>query len=302
MQDDTQWLSQYLDYLEHQKRFSKNTLAAYRRDLLRLQEYCAANEIASIIELDTQQIRTYVAYRHRQGLSGRSLQRELSSIRRFIAYLQREGVLKANAALGVSSPKVIRKLPAPLDVDQMVTLLAVDGDDVLSLRDQTMMELMYGAGLRLSEMVSLNCDSIDLHQGLLPVKGKGAKVRLVPIGKHARESLEQWMAVRSRLAQPDEDALFVSNRGTRISRRNVQQRMKHWGLQQGIDSSVHPHRLRHSFASHLLESSGDLRAVQELLGHADISTTQIYTHVDFQHLAEVYDRAHPRAKNKRLKP
>jgi len=294
-------LDRYISYLEHQKRFSPHTLSSYRRDLDQLLGYLEQHN-KPLLELDAHQVRAYVAWRHRCGLGGRSLQRELSSIRQFFAYLQREGVLKHNPAVGVGAPKARRKLPLPLDVDQMVQLLDLETAGVVELRDQAMMELMYGAGLRLSELVGLNCDRVDFQQSLLPVLGKGSKTRLVPLGRFALNSLQQWLQVRAQWAHGDEPALFVSRRGTRISQRSVQQRMKTWGERQGLDSRVHPHRLRHSFASHLLESSGDLRAVQELLGHADISTTQIYTHVDFQHLAKIYDQAHPRAKTRRNKP
>ncbi len=242
-------------------------------------------------------MRAYVAARHRKGLGGRSLQRELSAVRSFFNYLHREGEIKNNPVIGVSAPKTSRKLPTPLDVDEMAQLLNVSRDTPMAVRDWAMMELMYSAGLRLAELVSLNIDSIDLADNSVPVSGKGSKTRIVPIGRFAKESLKQWLKERGQKANPDETALFISSRGTRISTRAVQQRMKQWGITQGIDSPVHPHRLRHSFASHLLESSGDLRAVQELLGHADISTTQIYTHIDFQHLAKVYDAAHPRAKS-----
>ena len=241
-------------------------------------------------------MRIYVATRHRKGLGGRSLQRELSAIRSFFYYLRREREVQNNPVIGVRAPKTGRKLPAPLDVDEMGQLLNVPKETPLAIRDWAMMELMYSGGLRLAELVSLNVENLDLIDCSMPVLGKGAKTRIVPIGRFARESLKQWLAERAKLVKVHETALFVSRNGTRLSARSVQQRMKNWGLVQGIESPVHPHRLRHSFASHLLESSGDLRAVQELLGHADISTTQIYTHIDFQHLAKVYDAAHPRAK------
>lgn len=292
---------QYIDYLKHQKRYSPHTIANYKRDLTRFKEYCIQHQLLDLSDIDSHQVRAYIAYRHRTGLGGRSLQRELSSVRLFFSYLQRENLLEHNPAVGVSTPKPVRKLPQPLDVDQMAQLLDVENDSVLDQRDQAMMELMYGAGLRLSELVSLDLGSVDLEQSMVPVTGKGSKVRIVPIGKFAKTSLQQWLLVRTQIAHVDESALFVSSRGKRISVRTVQQRIKQRGKRQGIDVNVHPHQLRHSFASHLLESSGDLRAVQELLGHADISTTQIYTHIDFQQLAKVYDQAHPRAKIKRDK-
>jgi integrase/recombinase XerC len=201
----------------------------------------------------------------------------------------------------LTAPKAERKLPSPLDVDQVSRLLSDKGvDKPVLIRDLAMMELMYSSGLRLAELISLNIDDVDFQEGTLPVTGKGSKTRVLPVGRYALDSLKRWLSVRDSMCpSPQQRALFVSQRGQRISERNVQERFRQWGIRQAIDSHIHPHRLRHSFASHLLESSGDLRAVQELLGHSDISTTQIYTHLDFQHLAEVYDRAHPRAKKRR---
>ena len=289
-------LNAFYRYLESEKRYSSHTIINYQRDLSRFRDYCQQNHLEQWAQVDSHLMRAYVAARHRKGLGGRSLQRELSAIRSFFNFLRREAEVKTNPVTGISAPKTPRKLPTPLDVDEMSQLLSVARDTPLAIRDWAMMELMYSGGLRLAELVSLNIDSIDLLDNSVPVSGKGAKTRIVPIGRYAKESLKQWLNERNSLANPEETALFVSSCGTRISTRTVQQRMKQWGVTQGIDSPVHPHRLRHSFASHLLESSGDLRAVQELLGHADIATTQIYTHIDFQHLAKVYDAAHPRAK------
>jgi integrase/recombinase XerC len=292
-------LDAFFQYLISEKRYSPHTIKNYQRDLRHFLDHCQTHDLGRWADVDNHFMRTYVATRHRKGLGGRSLQRELSAIRSFFHFLSREGEVKSNPVTGISAPKTARKLPTPLDVDEMSQLLNLSHDTPMAMRDWAMMELMYSAGLRLAELVSLNIDSIDLADDSVPVTGKGAKTRIVPIGRFAKQSLQQWLTERSKLANSDETALFVSNRGTRISVRTVQQRMKHWGIVQGVDTPVHPHRLRHSFASHLLESSGDLRAVQELLGHADISTTQIYTHIDFQHLAKVYDAAHPRAKSKR---
>lgn len=290
------WLHAFYEYLKNEKRYSPHTLSNYQRDLKVFFQYCGQKDIMQWSSVDAHLMRAYVATRHRKGLGGRSLQRELSAIRSFFNFLRRENHLDNNPVIGISAPKTPRKLPTPLDVDEMGQLLNVAADTPIAVRDWAIMELMYSGGLRLAELVSLNIDSIDLADNSVPVTGKGAKTRIVPIGRFAKESLRLWFKERPKLAKQGETALFVSNRGTRISTRAVQQRMKDWGITQGIDSPVHPHRLRHSFASHLLESSGDLRAVQELLGHADISTTQIYTHLDFQHLAKVYDAAHPRAK------
>jgi integrase/recombinase XerC len=299
---DQDWIEQFLAHLETERRLSPHTLSNYRRDLAGVLDFCQSGDIASWSALDSQQVRAYLAARHRQGIGGRSLARSLSALRSFLNFLVREGLLKKNVAQGVSAPKSPRKLPEPLDADEMERLLAgglaAPADDLLAARDSAMLELMYSSGLRLAELVSLNVGDIDLADGSLEVTGKGNKKRVVPVGRYAREAIARWQQLRANLAGPDETALFVSRQGTRLTPRAVQQRFRHWGIKQGIDSRVHPHKLRHAFASHLLESSGDLRAVQELLGHADIATTQIYTHLDFQHLAEVYDKAHPRARKK----
>jgi integrase/recombinase XerC len=297
--DGSQWIPAFIEHLRSEKRYSPHTLSNYQRDLTAFCAYCENNALVNWSDLDSHHLRAYVAARHRRGLSGRSLQRELSAIRRFFEFLRREQVVKHNPVTGISAPKAPRKLPAPLDVDQMSRLLTLTDKQPIAVRDWAMMELLYSSGLRLAELVSLNIDSVDLKDGSLPVTGKGAKTRVLPLGRFAKAALQQWLQVRAQLAGPEEKALFVSLRGSRISPRAVQQRLRDWGIRQGVDSAVHPHRLRHSFASHMLESSGDLRAVQELLGHADISTTQVYTHLDFQHLAKVYDQAHPRAKRRR---
>lgn len=295
---DNQWVVKFLDSLRHERRLSANTISSYQLDLSHFSEYCRQNNLNHWQVIDSHHIRQYVSWRHRGGLSGRSLQRELSAIRSFYKYLTREEQVKINPVIGVSTPKTRRKLPMPLDVDQMDQLLAIDGKDPLELRDWAMMELMYSSGLRLAEVAGLNIGDIDFHDATVPVTGKGSKMRILPVGRLAIESLKVWLKARTKIANIDEPALFVSSRGGRLSHRAIQQRLAQWGLKQGVDIHVHPHRIRHSFASHMLESSGDLRAVQELLGHADISTTQIYTHLDFQHLAKVYDEAHPRAKKK----
>jgi len=297
------WQQRYLDHLRLERRLSPHTVSNYQRDLQRLQEYCEASGIDDWRGLDSHHLRAFVARRHRQGLNGRSLQRELSAVRRFFDFLVRESVLKANPAQGINAPRAQKKLPNALDVDQVSRLLQPEQStskqaDPLQLRDLAMLELMYSSGLRLAELLSLNVGDIDSRDHTVPVTGKGSKTRIVPVGSQAIAALKAWLKVRGQLAQEQEQALFVSQRGGRLSARAVQQRFYQWGIRQGLDSRLHPHRLRHSFASHILESSGDLRAVQELLGHADISTTQIYTHLDFQHLARVYDKAHPRARKK----
>lgn len=264
-----------------------------------LLEFVNAQEVHQWNELDGRQIRSFVAWRHRQGIGGRSLQRNLSATRAFYRYLIGEGVAQHNPAEGVQAPKSPKKLPKLLDVDQAAKLLEIDAKDTLAIRDRAILELMYSSGLRLSELVMLDLVSLDLADAVVTVVGKGNKTRAIPIGKQARKAIKQWLNIRDKMANNEELAVFVSQRGNRISRRSIQQRLSQWAIKQGITSHVNPHMLRHSFASHLLESSGDLRAVQELLGHADISTTQVYTHLDFQHLANVYDDAHPRAHKKK---
>ena len=289
-------IHQFLGTLQH---LSIHTQKAYQRDLVVLLKFADAHDVQKWNELDGRQIRSFVAWRHRQGIGGRSLQRNLSAARAFYRYLMGEGVARHNPAEGVQAPKSPRKLPKLLDVDQAAQLLEIDDRGPLAIRDKAILELMYSSGLRLSELVMLDLDSLDLADAVVTVTGKGKKTRSVPVGRYAREAIKQWLKIRGGIANNEEMAVFVSQRGKRISRRSIQQRLKQWAMKQGLTNHVNPHMLRHSFASHLLESSGDLRAVQELLGHADISTTQVYTHLDFQHLANVYDDAHPRARKKK---
>ncbi len=292
-------IESFLGHLAHERRLSEQTLIAYRRDLERLSDWLSEAESLAIEKLDEQAVRQYLAWRHRHGASGKTLQRELSSLRSLYRWLLREGLAGSNPAVGVRAPKSPRRLPATLDADQLCSLLDHPADDdLLAIRDQAMVELFYSSGLRLAELVSVNVGDIDMAEGELGVLGKGSKTRRVPVGLKAREAVQRWMQVRANLAGAGEPALFVSSSGTRINPRTVEVRIARWARLQGATRDLHPHLLRHSFATHLLESSGDLRAVQELLGHADIGTTQIYTHLDFQHLAQVYDQAHPRAKKK----
>lgn len=285
----------FLGTLQH---LSVHTRKAYAGDLAFFLNYCRQLDVVNWQDLDGRQVRGYITQRHRQGTGGRSLRRNLSSIRAFYKYLLAKGEVTKNPAEGITTPKTEKRLPKTLDVDQTARLVEIKGDKALTLRDRAILELMYSSGLRLAECVSLDIYSVDIRDGLVTVTGKGNKTRRVPVGNYALGAVSAWLKVRPQLAALDETALFVSNRGKRISARSVQQRMRHWALKQGMDTNVHPHMLRHSFATHLLESSGDLRAVQELLGHADISTTQIYTSLDFQHLASVYDQTHPRARKK----
>ena len=285
----------FLGTLQH---LSVHTRKAYAGDLAFFLNYCKELDVVKWQDLDGRQVRGYITQRHRQGTGGRSLRRNLSSIRAFYKYLLSRGEVTKNPAEGITTPKTEKRLPKTLDVDQTSRLVEIKGDKALTLRDRAILELMYSSGLRLAECVSLDIYSVDIRDGLVTVTGKGNKTRKVPVGNYALEAVSAWLKVRPQLAALDETALFVSTRGKRLSARSVQQRMRHWALKQGLDTNVHPHMLRHSFATHLLESSGDLRAVQELLGHADISTTQVYTSLDFQHLASVYDQTHPRARKK----
>lgn len=293
------WVERFLHYLADERRLSPRTVESYGRDLQALLAWLDTEQIHHWRQLTQHQVRHYLAERHRKGRSPKSLHRELSSLRSLYRYLMRENAADANPALGVRAPKVRRKLPATLDADQLAQILAFDDDSPVGRRDRAIMELFYSSGLRLAELVALDPGDIDFGEGMVEVTGKGAKTRRVPVGRLAIEALRAWLAVRPSLACAEEPALFVGVRGRRISRSMVQRLMNQRALEQGAPGHIHPHLLRHSFASHLLESSGDLRAVQELLGHANISTTQIYTHLDFQHLAEVYDKAHPRARRKK---
>lgn len=292
-------LAGYLAELAEQRRLSPHTVSNYRRDLGKL--LAAAGE-TPLGQLQVHQIRRYVAQLHGEGLSGRSLARTLSAWRGFFAWLGEHGAVPANPCEGVRSPKAPRLLPKALAVDEAARLLAPveEGDPRLAARDAAIFELFYSSGLRLAELAALDCEALDsvLHEGELRVLGKRSKARLVPVGSKARQALAAWAEVRGELAAVDEPALFVGQRGRRLSHRMIQLRLSRQAVLAGLPRHVHPHMLRHSFASHVLQSSGDLRAVQEMLGHASIASTQVYTHLDFQHLAKVYDTAHPRAKRK----
>nr|WP_197975908.1 MULTISPECIES: tyrosine recombinase XerC [Pseudomonas] len=287
----------YCTHLRSERQVSVHTLDAYRRDLTKVVEFCEKEGLATWQALDIQLLRRLIARQHQQGQSSRSLARLLSAVRGLYRYLNREGLCSHDPANGLAPPKGERRLPKTLDTDRALQLLegAVE-DDFLAHRDQAILELFYSSGLRLSELTSLDLGQLDLADGLVQVHGKGSKTRVLPVGRKARAALEQWLALRS-MSNPVDDAVFVSQQGRRLGPRAIQVRVKAAGERE-LGQNLHPHMLRHSFASHLLESSHDLRAVQEMLGHADIATTQIYTHLDFQHLASVYDSAHPRAKRK----
>jgi integrase/recombinase XerC len=285
----------FLRYLRVERQLSPLTQSSYARQLTALLDIAMDLGVAQWQQLDVNHVRAMATRSKRKGLQSASLALRLSALRSFLDYLVEHGRLKANPAKAVSAPRGNHHLPQNLDVDEVDRLLDINLEDPLAVRDRTMMEVMYGDGLRLAELVNLDCGHIDLDAGEVWVTGKGNKERKLPLGKTAIVWLRHWLALRGAFA-PVDQALFVAKTGQRISMRNVQKRFAEWGIKQGIDSHVHPHKLRHSFATHMLESSGDLRAVQELLGHANLSTTQIYTHLDFQHLAQVYDAAHPRAK------
>ena len=287
----------FIRHLASETRHSPRTCDNYQRDLQRLALWLTSR-VESWSAVDVHHIRYYVAHLSREGLGGQSIARHLSAIRRFYQYLLRENLARDNPALDVRAPKRGRRLPKVADVDQLQQLLDTPPDDPLEVRDLAMFELMYSSGLRLAELAALDLPALDFAGGELRVTGKGGKERLLPVGGKAVSALKQWLALRPGLAGEHEPAVFVSQRGARLSRRSIQARLARWGLRTGADQRLHPHLLRHSFASHMLESSGDLRAVQELLGHADIATTQVYTHLDFQHLARVYDRSHPRARRR----
>ncbi len=296
---DCAWVQGFLDHLQQERRLSGHTVQAYRRDLAALSGFCREHGLPGWDGLDVADVRAYAAWLHRRGKGGRSVQRALSAARTFYRYLLREGLAKTNPALGVVAPKSARKLPKVLEADRVSALLDVGEQDALAVRDRAIMELMYSSGLRLSEVIGLRMRDMDLREGVVEVTGKGNKQRIVPIGRYACDAIRRWLETRAAFCSSDEVSLFVSRRGKSMSPRSVQQRIRRWAVARGLGTHVHPHMLRHSCASHLLESSGDLRAVQELLGHADIRTTQVYTHLDFQHLAKVYDKAHPRARRKR---
>lgn len=294
----------FLQQIAVERQVSAHTASAYRRDLDKLCRYAAKQSLASTRDLQSPQLRHCLALLHKGGLSSRSLQRWLSACRSFFNFALDKGWMDNDPSAGIQAPKSEHHLPKTLDADQVGQLLEAsgttfNGNTFIELRDRAMLELMYSCGLRLSEMVSLDIKALDLADAELRVSGKGNKARLLPIGRLAVGALKAWLPIRRDCPRAVGDALFISQRGTRLQARAVQKRFAKIGIIQGVDTPLHPHMLRHSFASHMLESSGDLRAVQELLGHANISTTQIYTHLDFQHLAKTYDSAHPRARRKK---
>ena len=308
------WIERFLDHINYERHLAKLTQRAYRRDLQFFVNFLKETpekfffhspfdtEREARIEwtnVTTSTIQEFSVSRFRQGVSGRTIERQLATIRSFFLFLSREAVIAHSPAVGISAPRSPRRLPRHLSVDQVERLLMIPEDSPIGLRDRAMLELFYSSGLRLAELAALNWNSIDFEERTVEVMGKGSKPRVLPVGSFALRALTDWLGARAQLlVMDDEPALFISRYGKRLGHRAIQKRLHYWAIQLGLDAYVHPHVLRHSFASHLLESSHDIRAVQELLGHTALSTTQIYTHVDFQYLATVYDAAHPRAKKK----
>ena len=314
------WIERFRRYLSAERRCSPHTLAAYTRDLHALVSYCERTGLESWTAIDSGHLRTFAARQHAGGLGPRSIQRRLSAVRSFYEFLQREAQalrrgrhgpdptegadagdrevarIRSNPGQDVRAPKAARRLPETLDADQMARLLEIPAGEPFATRDRAIMELLYSSGLRLAEIVGLDLGNLDLRDRVVHVLGKGRKARLVPVGRVAIRSLEQWLPERAGFIRSGEEALFIGRHGRRLGRRAVELRVAYWARRQGLAAHVYPHLFRHSFASHLLESGAELRGVQELLGHADIATTQIYTHLDFQHLARIYDAAHPRAR------
>ena len=305
-------VAQFRRYMTIERNLSAHTDSNYGRDLAALIKFCDAQNIDDWSAVDSQHIRMFAAHSHSKGLAGRSIQRRLSAVRSFFEYLVQETLgqelarerpsdlinVKRNPAVDVRAPKTRRRLPETLDADQMASLLEIPEGDIFVTRDRAIMELLYSSGLRLAELVGLDLDRLHMADRTVTVRGKGNKERIVPVGTEALDALRKWLGERASMAGPGETAVFVGRRGERLGRRAVQTRVAYWARRQGVSLRVYPHLFRHSFASHLLESGGDLRGVQELLGHADIATTQIYTHLDFQHLARIYDKTHPRARRK----
>lgn len=291
-------LQRYWDHLRIERRLSVHTLSNYQRQLNQIVQIFNANGITDWGQVTPSAVQFMLAQSRKQGLHEKSLALRLSALRQFFSYLNRQGELNINPASGISAPKQGKHLPKNIDNEQIQQLLADDSKSPIDLRDKAILELMYSSGLRLSELQGLNLNNINIRAREVRVVGKGNKERLLPFGRYASQAIQQWLKVRS-LFNPKDEALFVSQLGNRLSHRAIQKRVETWGRRQGLNSHLNPHKLRHSFATHMLEATSDLRAVQELLGHRHLSTTQIYTHLDFQHLANVYDQAHPRAKRKK---
>ncbi|QLE84023.1 tyrosine recombinase XerC [Shewanella sp. Scap07] len=289
------WIEQFQLHLSAERQLSSHTLHNYLFELSRVNEVLGGD--IDWLSVSAEQLQQVLNKLHRRGLSPRSLSLSVSAIKQFYQFLLLEQAITHDPAANLSAPKQHKSLPKNMDLDSVSHLLSIDAEDSLGIRDKAMMELFYSSGLRLAELAALNVADIDFKQRQVKVMGKGSKERIVPIGSIAIEAIEHWLAEKQAIVCAD-DALFVTSKGRRLAHRSIQARLKKWGQQQGLNVPVHPHKLRHSFATHMLESSQDLRAVQELLGHANLSTTQVYTSLDFQHLAKIYDGAHPRAKKR----
>ena len=292
------YLEGFLSHLAHERRLSPNTVESYARDVRKLLDLV---DDAVLGDVQAHQARRMVAQLHARGLDGRSLARMLSAWRAFFRYLARDHAFTRNPFQGLKAPKSAKTLPNALSPDEAGKLMAIQSDDPMDVRDHAIFELFYSSGLRLAELTGLKVEDLSESDETVRLTGKGSKTRVVPVGRFAREALERWLHLRAALAKPGERTVFLNRAGRPVSPRTIQYRLKAWAIKQGLSQPVHPHMLRHSFASHVLQSSGDLRAVQEMLGHSSISTTQIYTHLDFQYLAKAYDAAHPRAKKKKAK-
>lgn len=288
----------YWDFLRIEKQVSPHTLQNYQRQLVAASDLLLEMGIDAWEDVDSSSIRLLLTQSHKKGLSAKSIGLRLVALRQWFVYLIKIGKIASNPTLGIKSPKVGKHLPKNIDAEQMIQLLDVQSDMPSDIRDIAIMELMYSSGLRLSELQGLNLEEMDLKAREVKVNGKGSKERIVPIGSKALNAMNLWLNVRSQF-KPKDTAVFINQRGTRLSHRSIQLILKKWGEKQGLESHLHPHKLRHSFATHMLEASGDLRAVQELLGHSSLSTTQVYTHLNFQHLAKIYDSAHPRARRQK---
>jgi integrase/recombinase XerC len=289
-------LTDYLRHLTYERGLSPLTCKSYQRDIALLESLAKDN----LAGLQNTQVRRFIATLNSQGLSGKSIARALSAWRGYFDYLIHHKGFKHNPVTGLRAPKSPKTLPQALSTDLAVKFVDIQGDSLLERRDRAIFELFYSSGLRLSELVNLDIDQLDFAEGTVTVTGKGNKTRIIPVGSHALQAINTWLEIRTsiRITEPALKAMFITQQGKRLTPRAIQYRMKEWAIKQGININMHPHLLRHSFATHVLQSSQDLRAVQEMLGHANISTTQVYTHLDFQHLATIYDKAHPRAKKK----
>ena len=288
----------YWDFLRIERQVSPHTLSNYQRQLKAISEQLVAQGVLTWQAVDVSTVRWLLTQSHKQALSARSIGLRLVALRQFLAFLVKKGELKTNCSIGIKAPKAPKHLPKNIDAEQIGQLLKIESNEPLDLRDLAIMELLYSSGLRLSELQGLDLGDIDLNSQEVKVLGKRNKERIVPIGSKAIEALKNWLEVRGSF-QPQDNAVFVNQKGIRLAHRAIQLALEKWGKKQGLTTRLHPHKLRHSFATHMLEASSDLRAVQELLGHSNLGTTQIYTHLDFQHLAKIYDSAHPRARRKK---